>query len=71
LLEMAADGRKLSDAEAVRKLGAQDRCVACASGVGEPPTGSDFKNHTRGGRKSVRETSRKGGRFGLGHSQEC
>jgi len=68
---LAPVGRKSFDAAAVRSDGAADGGVARASGVGEPSTGSDFRDERGGGRKSVGAISRKKGRFGLGHSQDC
>ena len=69
-LLLAAAGGEASDAAALRGHGTANRVAALASGVGEPPAGSDFKRRADRGREGVGEIGRKRGCFGLWHSQE-
>src|SRR2546425_10311690 len=69
-LLLAAAGGEPSDAAALRGHGKANRVAAVGSGVGEPPAGPDFKRRADRGRKGVGEIGRRGGWFGLWHSQE-
>jgi len=56
--------------ECGRGHGTANRVAALASGVGEPPAGSDFTRQADRGRGRCGEIGRKRGCFGLWHSQE-
>src|SRR2546422_11774270 len=55
-LLLAAAGGEPSDAAALRGHGKANRVAAVASGVGEPPAGSDFKRRADRGREDRKST---------------
>ena len=71
-LLLAATGREPPDAATVWKHGATDRLAAPANRVGEPTTGSDFREERgRGTAKCRKHGSKEGGLRPLGFSREA
>ena len=69
-LLLAPFGRESSDEAALRKHPVQDRGTTVTSGVGEPPTGSDFSDEGGRGRKSVTGVRSEKREFRPWHSRE-
>jgi len=71
-LLLAATGREPPDAATVWKHGGADRLAALASRVGEPTTGSDFREERgRGAAKCRKHGSKEGRLRPLGFSREA